>query len=64
MEEVKELLELAKSNGISQERLARILGVSYFTLYRWKAQKSKPSYLARERIRELIKKLKNENKNF
>jgi DNA-binding transcriptional regulator YiaG len=60
MQEIKELFELARRNGLSQERLARLIGVSLYTLHRWKTGKSRPSYLARAQIERALKELREE----
>lgn len=44
--------------GVSQEELARKIGVSYATLHRWENSKAKPSRLARERLNEFIEEVK------
>ncbi|MDO9574126.1 MAG: helix-turn-helix domain-containing protein [Candidatus Contubernalis sp.] len=41
--------------GLTQEELARKLGVSWGTVARWEAGKSKPSKLAQKVIEDLIK---------
>lgn len=42
--------------GISQEELARELGVSFATINRWENKKSQPSKLAKQAIKELCDK--------
>jgi DNA-binding transcriptional regulator YiaG len=58
METIKELFRLAQDNGLSQERLARLLGVSLYTVYRWKTGKNKPSFLAQTQIERVLKELR------
>lgn len=40
---------------ISQEMLAKELGVSFATINRWEGRKSKPNYTAMRKIDEYIK---------
>jgi len=40
----------------SMERLAREIGVSLATIYNWESGRSKPSYLAAEKIRKILDK--------
>jgi DNA-binding transcriptional regulator YiaG len=46
--------ELRRKLGLSQEGLARKLGVSVITVRRWEKGSFKPSPLALKRIEELI----------
>lgn len=46
----KDIKKLRLKLGLSQEKLAQILGVSFGTVNRWEAGKSKPSPLAIEKI--------------
>jgi len=50
----KQLKNLRKTKGWSQEKLARNLGVSLNTVQRWEMGKTKPSPLAIEKLRELF----------
>lgn len=51
-EEIKQMrLKLA----LSQEGLARLLDISYHTINRWETGRFKPSKLAINRIKDLIK---------
>jgi DNA-binding transcriptional regulator YiaG len=50
--------ELRHKLGLSQEGLARKLGVSVITVRRWEKGSFKPSPLALQRIEELIKETK------
>jgi DNA-binding transcriptional regulator YiaG len=49
----KEICELRRSLGLSQEKLAPRLGVSFSTVNRWEKDRGKPSPLALQRIDEL-----------
>lgn len=51
----KQLKQLRKRKGWSQEELARNLGVSLNTVQRWEMGKNKPSNLAIEKIQGLLK---------
>jgi DNA-binding transcriptional regulator YiaG len=46
----------ARLGNVSQEQLARQLGVSWSTISRWENGKGKPSPLAREKLAALLKK--------
>ncbi len=50
--------ELRRNLGLSQEGLARRLGVSVLTVRRWEKGSFKPSPLALMRIEELMKEIK------
>jgi DNA-binding transcriptional regulator YiaG len=52
--------ELRHKLGLSQEGLARRLGVSVITVRRWEEGSYKPSPLAFSRIEELIKEINGE----
>ena len=39
--------------GLSQEKFAGMLGVSFSTVNRWESGKTKPSYLAQKMLRQL-----------
>ena len=43
------------NNKLSQEKLARIIGVSLMTVQRWECGKSNPSPLAKEKLNELLR---------
>ena len=62
MQELKELKKIMKKEGLSQEKLARILEVSLGTVMRWFQNKNKPSDLALIQIRKFISKYKKEKK--
>jgi len=46
--------ELRKAKGLSQDKLAALLGVAPFTVRRWESTKSKPSPLAQEKLSQLF----------
>lgn len=52
----KQILTLRQELGISQEELARKLGVSFTSVNRWENGQTKPSKLARKQIDLLSKK--------
>ncbi len=54
-EEVKGLEEYRLSNEISQEKLAKLLGVHFCTVNRWLKGRQKPSIIQGRRIKKLIK---------
>jgi len=47
--------QLRRHLGLSQEKLAAKLGVSFPTIYRWEHNRAKPSPLALQKIEELLK---------
>ena len=49
--------EVRQRVGLSQEKFAAKLGVSFSSVSRWEHQRAMPSPLALERIRELVEKL-------
>jgi len=49
--------EVRRRVGLSQEKFAAKLGVSFSSVSRWEHQRAMPSPLALERIRELVEKL-------
>jgi len=51
----KKLKHLREYLGLSQEQLARALGVSYVTVSRWENGRHSPSRLALGRVAELVK---------
>jgi len=55
MQEIKKLLKIKKRKGLSYEKMAHQIGVSYQTLYRWVKRGDKPSDLALAQIRRFIK---------
>lgn len=54
MQEIERLREIMKKEGLSHEKLARILGVSLGTVVRWFQSKNKPSDLALIQIKKFI----------
>lgn len=54
MLEIEILKEIIKEKDLSQEKLARVLGVSLNTVIRWFQNKNKPSDLALIQIRKFI----------
>lgn len=62
MLELEMLKEIIKEKNLSQEKLARLLGVSLNTVIRWFQNKSKPSDLALIQIKKFISKYKKEKK--
>jgi uncharacterized protein (DUF2384 family) len=60
------LSDLRKTLGCSLENLARFLGVSYQTVYRWEKKAVRPSPLAREKfegLRRVVEKVKSLEKD-
>jgi len=58
MKSDKEILELKKymiKNSLSQEKTARLLGVSVRTIFRWLHGQADPSELAKEKIQKILK---------
>jgi len=49
--------EFRQQFGLTQEKLAQKLGVSFTTINRWERGKSEPSPLALEKLENLIKEL-------
>ena len=62
MIELEVLKEIIKEKNLSQEKLARALGVSLNTVIRWFKNKSNPSDLALIQIRKFINEHKRKNK--
>lgn len=56
MQEIEKLKEMMAVNNWSMETAAKKIGVSYWTLYRWFRKICKPSQLALDSIKKLIKK--------
>lgn len=52
---IKQLELYRLERGITQEKLAEMLDVSYLTVNRWLNNKTKPSQLHEYRIRKLLK---------
>lgn len=55
--------EIRDKLGISQEALARLIGVSFQTINRWERGAFKPSHLALEKIKQLEAKEKENGRN-
>jgi len=55
MELIKQLEVYRLERGITQEKLAKMLDVTYLTVNRWFNGKTKPSQLHEYRIRKLLK---------
>lgn len=49
--------ELRQRVGLSQEKFAAKLGVTFSTVSRWERQKAMPSSMAFDRMRELLEKM-------
>jgi transcriptional regulator with XRE-family HTH domain len=47
--------ELRKRTGLTQEKFAAKLGVTFPTINRWENDRAKPSPLAMQRIEELLR---------
>lgn len=52
---IKRLKKNKDLNGLSYERLAQELGVSWRTIYRWFNERTKPSLMAQKRISEYLR---------
>ncbi len=48
--------------GVSQEKLAQLLGVSWGSVNRWEGGRGFPSHMAKEKLQALKKKGEDENK--
>lgn len=55
IQEIEELKSIMEKEGLSQEKVARELQVSVFSVSRWLAYKNRPIDMAMIRIREFIK---------
>lgn len=51
------IFQLRQTLGLTQEKLAQKLGVSFPTINRWENGRSKPSPLALKQIEDLIREL-------
>ena len=59
MNELNEVEKLRKAKddlGLSYDRLGKIMGVHYRTIYLWLSGKTKPSSMGLERIKRFLKK--------
>ena len=54
--------EIRRQLSLSQENLARLLGVSYATVNRWENGLSKPSKLAKAQLESFCKKMTGQGK--
>lgn len=54
--------DLRQQMGLTQEKLAARLGVSFSTLNRWENEHSQPSPLAREKLEQLKQQLELESR--
>ena len=52
----KEIRAWRKEKGLSRWEMVGLLGVNYFTLYRWEREKNSPSPMAVELLKKLMKK--------
>jgi putative transcriptional regulator len=57
----KLIRELRLALGLTQEQLAAALGVTYSTINRWENGRSKPSPLAMEKIKQMVKEVEQLN---
>ena len=53
-EQIETLRAIKAAQGLSFERMAARLGVSWRTLYRWLNENTTPSLMAQEKIRAFI----------
>ncbi len=58
------ILQLRQTLGLTQEKLAQKLGVSFPTINRWENGRSKPSPLALKQIEDLLQDLGDEGKQL
>ncbi|MGB3534775.1 MAG: helix-turn-helix transcriptional regulator [Microcoleaceae cyanobacterium] len=58
------ILQMRKRLGLSQERLAVELGVSFYTVNRWERGHTKPSRLAWVSIEQKLKQMENEGEDL
>ena len=58
------ILQLRKTLGLTQEKLAQKLGVSFPTINRWENGRSKPSQLAMKQIEDLLRDLGTQGKSL
>lgn len=54
MNEIQELKRLKKETGLSYEKMAREIGISWRSLYRWLKGNSLPSDLALKAIKKYL----------
>lgn len=53
--EVEMLRKFKKNSGYSYNKIGKALGVHYRTVYLWISGKSRPSPLAKERLKKFLK---------
>jgi transcriptional regulator with XRE-family HTH domain len=58
MTDIKILKQIRKRHSLSLEAIAREMGLSYRTIFRWIHGESLPSPMARQRLAEYIKRQK------
>jgi len=58
------ILQLRQTLGLTQEKLAQKLGVSFPTINRWENGRSKPSPLALKQIEDLLQGLGDQGKQL
>jgi len=51
---VQQLIKIRKDKKVSQEHVARLLGVSLRTLQRWENKTTEPSPMAKDRIKKVL----------
>ena len=56
--------ELRKQTGLTQEKFAAKLGVTYPTINRWENGRAKPSPLAMQKIEELLRNMGDNGKDL
>ena len=54
--DIETLRRIKKDMGYSYDKLGKIMGVHYRTVYQWLAGKAKPSPMGKERIKKFLKK--------
>jgi len=52
--ELTALFEYAKNNGLTDKKLSELLGIHYNSICYWRSGKSRPSALAKIRIRDFL----------
>ncbi len=58
IDEIKELRQIRKRLGWSQQKLSTELGIGISTVARWESGRSNPGNLASEKIKQFLKKHK------
>jgi transcriptional regulator with XRE-family HTH domain len=56
--------ELRKRTGLTQEKFAAKLGVTFPTINRWENGRAKPSPLAMQKIEELLRSMGDRGRDF